>query len=63
MKIKKIEEIGEFGLINRINSKFNSNRKSTIIGIGDDSAIIDHSKSLTLITSDKVFILIYLFFL
>ena len=54
MKIKKIEEIGEFGLINRINSKFNSNRKSTIIGIGDDSAIIDHSKSLTLITSDML---------
>lgn len=54
MKIKKIEEIGEFGLINRINSKFNSNRKSTIIGIGDDSAIIDNSKSLTLITSDML---------
>ena len=54
MKIKKIEEIGEVGLINRINSKFNSNRKSTIIGIGDDSAIIDHSKSLTLITSDML---------
>jgi len=54
MKIKKIKEIGEFGLINRINSKFNSNRKSTIIGIGDDSAIIDNSKSLTLITSDML---------
>lgn len=54
MKIKKIEEIGEFGLINRINSKFNSNRKSTIIGIGDDSAIIDNSNSLTLITSDML---------
>ena len=54
MKIKKIEEIGEFGLINRIDSKFNSNRKSTIIGIGDDSAIIDNSKSLTLITSDML---------
>ena len=54
MKIKKIEEIGEFGLINRINSKFNSNRKSTIVGIGDDSAIIDNSKSLTLITSDML---------
>ena len=54
MKIKKIEEIGEVGLINRINSKFNSNRKSTIIGIGDDSAIIDNSKSLTLITSDML---------
>ena len=54
MKIKKIEEIGEFGLIDRIDSKFNSNRKSTIIGIGDDSAIIDNSKSLTLITSDML---------
>ena len=54
MKIKKIEEIGEVGLINRIDSKFNSNRKSTIIGIGDDSAIIDNSKSLTLITSDML---------
>ena len=54
MKIKKIEEIGEFGLINRIDSKFNRNRKSTIIGIGDDSAIIDNSKSLTLITSDML---------
>ncbi len=54
MKIKKIEEIGEFGLINRIDSKFDSNRKSTIIGIGDDSAIIDNSKSLTLITSDML---------
>ena len=54
MKIKNIDDIGEFGLIDRISSKFKNNRKSTICGIGDDSAILDNSKLLTLVSSDML---------
>ncbi len=54
MKIKNIDDIGEFGLIDRISSKFKNNRKSTVCGIGDDSAILDNSKLLTLVSSDML---------
>ena len=54
MKIKNINDIGEFGLIDRISSKFKNNRKSTVLGIGDDSAIIDNLKLLTLVSSDML---------
>ena len=44
----KNNELEEFGLIKRISSKFNNKRKSTIIGIGDDSAVLNPQKKLML---------------
>ena len=40
MNRTEINELGEFGIINKIDSKFNKKRKSTVIGIGDDAAAI-----------------------
>ena len=51
MNNSEINEVEEFGLIKRISSKFNNKRKSTIIGIGDDSAVINPHKKLMLLSS------------
>jgi thiamine-monophosphate kinase len=40
-KRTEIADIGEFGLINRIKSGVTLHNKSSILGIGDDAAIID----------------------
>ena len=54
MNNSEINELEEFGLIKRISSKFNNKRKSTIIGIGDDSAVINPQKKLMLLSSDML---------
>lgn len=56
MKDKSLESIGEFGLIDIIKKKFNSkNNDSSIIGIGDDAAVISKSKDdYFLISSDML---------
>jgi thiamine-monophosphate kinase len=51
-KKRSINEFGKFGLINHLTSEFSSGNRSTITGIGDDSAVIDTGKNLTLITTD-----------
>jgi len=51
-KIKSIEELGKIGLINHIAENIKTGNKTTIIGIGDDSAIIDSGKKLTLVSTD-----------
>jgi thiamine-monophosphate kinase len=37
----EISQLGEFGLIDRINAKVELSQKSTLKGIGDDAAVID----------------------
>lgn len=37
----EIRQLGEFGLIDRINSRFSIKRPGTLKGIGDDAAVID----------------------
>ncbi len=54
MSRTEINELGEFGLINMINSQFKNSRKSTILGIGDDAAVISPDKELVLISSDML---------
>lgn len=53
-KRTEIGEIGEFGLIERIKHKFEPKNKSTLLGIGDDAAVIktDHQ----LVHSTELFI-------
>ena len=36
-----LSKIGEFGIIDRINSKFKNKCSSSLIGIGDDASVID----------------------
>ena len=54
MKRTEINEIGEFGIINRINSKFDKSRSTTILGIGDDAAITNTDKELIITSSDML---------
>ena len=54
MNRTEINELGEFGIINKIDSKFKKTRKSTILGIGDDAAAISYDKDLVIISSDML---------
>lgn len=51
-KKRSINEFGKFGLINHLTSEFSSENKSTVTGIGDDSAVIDTGKNFTLVSTD-----------
>jgi len=51
----ELENLGEFGLIDRLTSKFEKKNDSTIVGIGDDAAVIALSKTeSTLISTDML---------
>ena len=47
----EIAELGEFGLIDRLTSKFSNKNKSTICGVGDDAAVIEASKDKAIVVS------------
>jgi thiamine-monophosphate kinase len=53
-KRTELSQIGEFGLIALLNSKFKIKNESTLLGIGDDAAVIDTGKNYTLITTDML---------
>ena len=50
----EINDLGEFGLIDRLTSKFKIEQDSTITGIGDDCAVIDCGESYRLVTTDML---------
>ena len=50
-KITTLEELGEFGLIERITKKIKQYHESTILGSKDDAALISH-KNKTLVSAD-----------
>ena len=47
-----IGEFGKYGLINHLTKGFKPTLKSTVIGIGDDSAVIDNNQKYTLVSTD-----------
>ena len=47
-----LSNYGEFALIDHLTKSFKLENPSSIIGIGDDSAVVNHNSKLTLITSD-----------
>lgn len=51
-KRTEIGDIGEFGLIDKINSKVKINHASTLKGIGDDAAVIGEKGLYRVITTD-----------
>ena len=51
-KIRTVEEMGEFGLIDHLTSGFENRQESTHIGVGDDAAVIDHGTYVQVITTD-----------
>jgi thiamine-monophosphate kinase len=48
----EIAELGEFGLIEHLTKNFEIHHASTILGVGDDAAVIDHFGKQTVITTD-----------
>jgi thiamine-monophosphate kinase len=51
-KVRTIEELGEFGLIDHLTSGFANAQESTKTGVGDDAAVIDHGAYYQVITTD-----------
>jgi len=51
---RDVNELGEFGLIDHLTKEFTTNNKSTILGIGDDAAVIDNKDHLTVISTDML---------
>jgi thiamine-monophosphate kinase len=47
-----LSELGEFGLIHHLTEHFKITHDSTIKGVGDDAAVIDHTDKKTLVTTD-----------
>jgi thiamine-monophosphate kinase len=48
----EIAELGEFGLIEHLTKNIELKNASTILGVGDDAAVIDHFGKQTVITTD-----------
>ena len=49
-----LEELGEFGLIERLTANFPIRKSSTIKGIGDDAAVLENLDKQTVVTSDML---------
>ncbi len=54
MERTELNALGEFGLIDRIKSKFNTQNPETITGIGDDAAVIDIGSQYLLVSTDML---------
>lgn len=48
----EISSLGEFGLIEHITKNIEHQNASTILGVGDDAAVIDHFGKQTVVTTD-----------
>ncbi|KPM49991.1 thiamine-phosphate kinase [Jiulongibacter sediminis] len=54
MQRTDLAELGEFGLIERIKKNTETVQPSTIVGIGDDAAVIDSGSHYTLVATDML---------
>lgn len=52
MERTEISSLGEFGLIEHLTKNIEFQNASTILGVGDDAAVIDHFGKQTIITTD-----------
>ena len=50
----EVGALGEFGLIDRLTRDFENERISTLTGIGDDAAVIDHFGMHTVVSTDML---------
>lgn len=49
-----VNALGEFGLIDHLTQRFPLHHKSSVKGIGDDAAVIDHQGALTVVSTDML---------
>lgn len=50
----EINELGEFGLIERIRAKFDKRQSKTVFGIGDDAAVLEGGDDYLLLSTDML---------
>src|SRR5207302_4247854 len=50
----EISSLGEFGLIDHLTKNIELQNASSIVGVGDDAAVIDHFGKQTVISSDML---------
>lgn len=55
-KKSDLQELGEFGLIDKISSDFQPKLPTTLLGIGDDAAVIDISETEAMLVSTDMLI-------
>ncbi len=48
----EVATLGEFGLIQHLTKNFEIHNASTVLGVGDDAAVIDHFGKQTVVTTD-----------
>ena len=48
----ELGQLGEFGLIHHLTDKIKLKHQSTIKGVGDDAAVLDHNQKKTVVTTD-----------
>ncbi len=51
-KLTSLGELGEFGLIDKLTKNIKINHKSTIKGVGDDAAVLNHKNKDIVVTTD-----------
>lgn len=51
-KQKEIETLGEFGLIRLLTSRIKLKNRSSVLGVGDDAAVLDMGEMQTVVTTD-----------
>jgi len=49
-----LEELGEFGLIEKLTETFEIKDKTTVYGIGDDAAVLNHGDEQTVVSTDML---------
>ncbi len=52
MERTEISDLGEFGLIDRLTQNRDTVQSSTLLGVGDDAAVIDHFGRQTVVATD-----------
>lgn len=51
-KVTQLSDLGEFGLISRLTEKVQLKNASTLVGIGDDAAVLSYSDKKIVVTTD-----------
>ena len=54
MERTEIQELGEFALINRLTKELKNNAPSTLLGVGDDAAVIDPLAKRVVVSTDML---------
>jgi len=53
-KYRELSELGEFGLINHLTKEIKIKNESTIVGVGDDAAVLNYPNKKILVSTDML---------